>query len=192
MKIKRGKQLTKIILFVGIIVLLGTIALFKYYRWPLLEMESRQIKPTSYIAPFKTGEVYASQYDSQTAKLHFDLKYPMYINEQVTNKDGWVEGRIIISLFPGGNEEISNMTIVYGIPEINGKGGACPPNGYQSRIVLEQTINICEGESSLFAGYLKHPKEKIDYAIFTGGKKLTTEAYQEYKKILYSGMRFIN
>ncbi|MFH0749828.1 MAG: hypothetical protein V1917_02855 [Candidatus Gottesmanbacteria bacterium] len=187
MKIKSQKQ-TKHIFFIGIVVLLSTTVLFTLH---LRRVFNTPYNPTSSTAPLKTNEVQTSTYDSQTAKLHFTFKNHMYVNEEITDKEGWKEGRIVISLFPGGNEEISHITIVYGIPEINGKGGACSPDGYQTKIILGQAANVCEGTNSLFAGYPKHPKEKIDYAIFIGGKNITIEAYQEYKEILYSGMRFI-
>jgi len=137
-------------------------------------------------------KVFASSYDSESARLHFDFKRSLYITETVTQRENWLDGRIVLSTYPGGNEEVSNMIVVYGIPEIQGKGGACPEVGYTTQTILGQQVLVCDDTNNLglSAGYPKHPKEGIEYDIFIGGRNITDEEYQMYKDILYSGMRF--
>lgn len=140
----------------------------------------------------KPMRVFAPSYDSESARLHFDFKKSLYITETVMQQENWVEGRIVISTYPDGNEEVSNMLVVYGVPQIQGKGGACPEVGYTTQTILGQQISVCDDAKNLglSAGYPKHPKEGIEYDIFIGGRKITSEEYQMYKDILYSGMRF--
>jgi len=140
----------------------------------------------------KPIKVFASSYDSESARLHFDFKSSLYVTETVTQRENWLDGSIVISTYPEGKEGLSNMVVVYGIPEIQGKGGACPEVGYTTQTILGQRVAVCDDTKNLglSAGYPKHPEGGTDYFIYIYGKKITSEEYQMYKDILYSGMRF--
>lgn len=135
-----------------------------------------------------------STYVSQQAHVTLTLPKAMYVTDTIVDVDGWQRGSIIISTHPGGSEEVSNLTIVYGIPTIDGKGGACigkeGESLWQKKSILESTVNVCETATGLHAGYPKHPTEKIEYAFYIGGKELTAEEVTLYKQILYDGLAF--
>lgn len=135
-----------------------------------------------------------STYTSPQAHVVLSLPKAMYVTDSVINEDGWQLGSIVVSTRPGGNEAITNLTIVYGIPAIGGKGGACVGEDgktlWQKKTILKNTINVCDTEEGLHAGYLTHPTEKIEYAFFIGGNKLTTEDMTIYRQILYEGLAF--
>jgi len=136
-----------------------------------------------------------SYYRSQDGDLILSLPEPFYVTETATQHDGLTVGSIVISSSPGGDEAISNLTIRYGIPSIDGKGGACADeNGtyWKKEKILNALIDVCEREQSLHAGYPKHPIKQIEYAFFIGGSAITPRDFTLYKEILINGLTFIS
>ena len=58
------------------------------------------------------------------------------------------------------------ISILYGIPEINGKGGMCNRD-YQKTKIAGQEVDICYGENSFLISYPKHPQGISELNIFT-------------------------
>lgn len=134
-------------------------------------------------------------YRSQDGDLMLSLPEPLYVTETASQHEGLTEGSIVISSVPGGDEAISNLTIRYGIPYIDGKGGACADeNGiyWKKETILHALIDVCERELSLHAGYPKHPIKQIEYAFFIGGSAITPQDFTLYKEILINGLTFIS
>lgn len=133
-------------------------------------------------------------YTSMQAYLTLTFPQPMFVTDTVTDNDGWQRGAIVISTQPGGDESKTNLTIVYGIPAIDGKGGACIGKDgkslWQKKTILNNSVNVCDTGSNLHAGYPVNPTEKIEYAFFIGGNLLTEEDFSLYKGILYEGVTF--
>lgn len=129
-------------------------------------------------------------YVSPQAYISLNFPKAMY----VTDEDEGQNGSIIISTQPGGSEELSNLTIIYGIPAIDGKGGACINEDgtalWQKMTILENEVDVCDTGTGLHAGYPVHPTEKIEYAFSIGGSELTEEEFTLYKQILYEGLIF--
>lgn len=147
-----------------------------------------------YYSPNKQKTVLNS-YTSQKAKIKLKFPEPMYVTENIKQEDGWQRGQIIISSANSQKAlETDSLTIVYGLPQINGKGGACvAAGGYQQKTILDQPINVCDDEANLnfSAGYPIYPGGGIEYSFFIGGKNITQSRFETYRTILYSGLSFV-
>ncbi len=159
----------------------------------LLCIRAYILKTTASVVPPAIEKV--SNYRSQDGDLMLSLPEPLYVTESAARQDGLTVGSIVISSSPGGDEAISSLTIRYGIPFIEGKGGACADeNGtyWKKEKILSALIDVCEREQSLHAGYPKHPVKQIEYAFFIGGSGITPRDFALYKEILINGLTFIS
>jgi len=129
-------------------------------------------------------------------EAHITLTFPrrMYVTDTITDENGWQRGAIVISTNPGGDDAKGHLTIVYGLPTIDGKGGACIGDDgkslWQKKTILESSVNVCETQTGLHAGYPVHPKKKTEYAFSIGGNNLSPEDFELYKQILFEGLTF--
>ncbi|MFA6081748.1 MAG: hypothetical protein WC741_05095 [Patescibacteria group bacterium] len=136
-----------------------------------------------------------SSYTSILGKIKITSPKPFYVNETIKDQGSWKQGNIVIKTRIN-QEDISALVIQYGIPSINGKGGAClDQNGngaWQKKTILGQTVSsVCEGNLYLSAGYPKNPNGKVEYW-FTVVKAKNASEFQLYKDIVYSGLSFTN
>ena len=135
-----------------------------------------------------------STYVSPQAHITLTFSKAMYVTDAIIDESGWQRGSIVISTRTGGDKAKTNLTIVYGIPAIDGKGGACINEDgkalWQKMTILANEINVCDTGTNLHAGYPAHPTEKIEYAFFIGGSELTAEEFALYKQILYERLMF--
>ncbi len=151
---------------------------------------SRYITPTSSI---NESNYQINKFQSKLGKIEFSFPQPLYVNEKLEDKDGgtWKEGRITISNYLDSDQETSNLTVVFGIPFIDGKGGICGNGGYQTQIILNQPVSVCDTGSNLFGGYPKHPDGSLEYSFFIGGNNITLGEFKMYKEIIYSNIEII-
>lgn len=138
---------------------------------------------------------YVNSYSSEAAGIQMSFIEPMYVIEHFTLEDDWRRGDIVISKSsPDDNENLDNLTIVYGLPYIDGKGGACNDETgslWQKKTILGQQVDVCDINLGFHAGYPKHPTSAIEYSFFIGGKNITQSEFQMYKTIVYSGLKFV-
>ena len=130
------------------------------------------------------------EYTSVNAKLQLKFKVPMYVAEILPSED-YVPGAIDITKSSDGDTNSGGLTISYRSPEIEGKGGVCPPEenggkGWTKVKLFDQTIQLCESNNSSFGGYLMNKSGKVEYSFYiTGSSK---EDYAFYKDIILNGM----
>lgn len=160
-------------------------------------VQNSPLTPTSTITPIVTAtpqetpntpteipETPVKTYISEDAKIKLTFDTPMYVSEVTVPKDG---AFIYISKVAQ-QGTFSSLEIVYGIPEIEGKGGACS-TGLKKMTVLGQTLETCEYKNQLSGGYIK--KNGIEYTFYISpefAKTLSNADYQMYKKIMLTGI----
>ena len=135
------------------------------------------------------------EYVSTQAGIRMKFDQPFFVTETQTQQAGMTRGDIVISTIPGGDEAKTNIAIVYGIPYIDGKGGACADeNGvhWKKMIILEETIDVCDVGLGFHAGYPKNKTKDVEYSFFIGGEGITQGEYDSYKNILTSGLFYIS
>ncbi|MCL4200241.1 hypothetical protein KJZ67_02780 [Patescibacteria group bacterium] len=152
---------------------------------------TRFIQPVS---PETYPDERVTTYTSTDAHIALTFPRRMYVTDTVTDENGSKQGAIVISTNPGGDEANAHLTIAYGLPTIEGKGGACiGENGeslWQKKTILGSSINVCETQTGLHAGYPVHPKKKTEYAFSIGGNNITPEEFALYKQILFEGLEY--
>lgn len=130
-------------------------------------------------------------YQSRIAKLSLTFKEPLYVIDSY-NVDGSSlgSGSIIVSRQLIDNNNPPSLYINYGIPLIDGKGGACMSESGESAWVEKQilgtTVSVCDTATGLSAGYPVHPSGKIEYSFGVGGENITPAEAKFFKDILYS------
>lgn len=133
-----------------------------------------------------------TEYQSLRAGLRMQFDRPMFVTEETWSRDGFIKGQISVSLSRGRN---THFGVSYGIPFIEGKGGACPVDLTQITI-LDENVTACDQENiGLHAGYIKNKYSEVEYAFYIigyDGDRLTPSEYQVYKKILTEGLFYFN
>jgi hypothetical protein len=137
-----------------------------------------------------TPEVPTSTYTSSISKLALTFTEPVYVAEVFDSSDN-INGSGYITISKNKNiknQGSSYLQIAYGIPYLEGKGGACLV-GYVTRTILGQQIQVCDKPGYYSSGYPKHPNGNIEYwfAITT----TTKSNDQMFRDIIYSA-KFTN
>jgi hypothetical protein len=132
-----------------------------------------------------------SSYQSSVAKLSFTFKEPLYVVDTYNvDSSNLGSGTIIISRSLVDNNNPPSIYITYGIPLIDGKGGAClsetGESAWVDKQILGTTVSVCETETGLSGGYPVHPSGKIEYFFGVGGENITRSEANFFKDILYS------
>ena len=166
-------------------------------HFPQLTPDQSTITPPIFTKWLHSNELVKSKYSSSTAKLTLTFSSPVYVSEVFDSSDDINGlGYITISKYKDiENGNSSYMQISYGVPFIDGKGGACidhDGNGvWTSSVILNQKIDTCDQDQFFSAGYTKHPNDKVEYWFSIQNNDISKIDYQFYKDIIYSA-KFIN
>ena len=151
------------------------------------ESESDNYDPAPTV--LHTTDTRVTTYASSKAKLSFVFPKPLYvIDTYQVSSDGLGSGGIIISEELIDNNWPPSLAINYGVPYIDGKGGACiDENGegnWKDMTIWGQHLSVCETNFYLSGRYPNHPGGNIQYSIDIGGTAITQETTKMYKNIL--------
>lgn len=142
-------------------------------------------------------ELVSSSYVSSVAKLSLTFPTPVYVAEVFDSSDN-INGVGYITLSKNQNIEGKGspyMQISYGIPFIDGKGGACVDehgNGvWISKVILNQKVDVCDQDHYFSSQYPQHPSGKIEYWFSIQNNNISSADYEFYKAIVYSA-KFTN
>jgi hypothetical protein len=140
-------------------------------------------------------EAPVQEYVSTQAGIRMKFDKPYFVTESQQTEDGILRGDIVISTIPGGDEGKTHLAIVYGIPYIDGKGGACgDENGssWKKMRILDEELTVCDRNLVFHAGYPKNKTKEVEYSFFIGGEGITVSEFDEYKRILSDGLFYIH
>jgi len=161
-----------------ILCLIALIAIVGYKQYRDFSFTQTTPPPTS--SPAKV-----ISYTSNNAKLSLTFPQLMIVTEQYRNDDPTYNlSEIVISASTIASDTTPSLRIAYGIPYIDGKGGACD-RPWETITVLGQPIQVCNKAQFRTAGYPKHPNGKIEYWFVIDGKPTMAEE-ELFRSIIYS------
>ena len=122
-------------------------------------------EPTSQPVDFPQKQV--TSYTSQYAKITLTFPKPLFVKEVYQSEGNQAGNEIDISLEDSNVDSPNGLHIIYGIPYIEGKGGAClDKNGngaWIKKTILNQVVDLCDQPGFYSAGYPSHPNGNIEY-----------------------------
>lgn len=131
-------------------------------------------------------------FKSEKGSFAIDLPSDMKVTERPERIVGGANTGEVWFTFEQFDEHApSGLVVVYGKPEIDGKGGGCfdekTGGGYTEEMIAGQKVQVCEIDG-FYAAYFTHPSKKIEYWIDTA--RLSTEQLGTISEAVRKTLRF--